>query len=245
MTYDLVAVGDVMLDVHVQDAPAGETVHDAIRVCAGGSAVNAARTAARLGARSAVVGRVGDDPAGAAIGADLRRTGIDPLLEVDAAAATGTVAYVGDGVVADRGANAGFSPETLPAARVTLVSGYLDATAVGAALACAHGLRAIDLQRAGQSPFDADVVLGPKLAVDDFAATHRVVCTTLGARGAVAVRGDERVSVTPSRILAASPRGSGDAFAAAFLLALADELPLQACLERGCAAALALYDQSR
>jgi ribokinase len=238
--YDLLAVGDVMLDVHVPAAPGDGTVHEAIRVRAGGSAANAARAAIRLGARAAVVGRVGDDPAGTAIADDLRRNGIDALLEVDSDAVTGTVAYIGPGVVADRGANAGFRPTELPAARVTLVSGYLDTAAVGAALACAHGVRAVDLQRAGQSAFDAEVVLGPDLVVDDFTAHHRVVCATLGARGALAASGDVRVSAVPAHILAEGPRGAGDAFAAAFLLALADDRSLRACLERGCAAVLEL-----
>jgi ribokinase len=244
MTYDLVAVGDVMLDVHLASAPHDAVVHGAIRVCAGGSAVNVARAARRLGASAAVVGRVGDDPAGVAIADDLRRHGIDALLEVAAGAVTGTVAYVGPGVVADRGANAGFGPGELPAARVTLVSGYLDTDAVAAALAQAHGVRAVDLQRAGQSAFDADVVLGPELAVEDFAAHHRVVCSTLAERGAIAVSGNERVRVVPERILAGSPRGAGDAFAAAFLLALLDDLPLRVSLERGCVGVLALYDDS-
>jgi ribokinase len=244
MTYDLVAVGDVMLDVHVTTAPLSGALHEAIRVCAGGSAVNAARAARRLGARAAVVGRVGDDPAGVALADDLRRTGIDAFLEIDTGAVTGTVAYIGPGVVADRGANAGFTPDELPAGRVTLVSGYLDTAAVGAALAHAQGVRAVDLQRAGQSAFDADVVLGPELEIEDFAARHRVVCTTVGARGARVVRGGERLSVAPERVLPVTPRGAGDAFAAAFLLALADDRPLRACLERGCGTVLALYDDS-
>lgn len=240
MSYDFVAVGDVMLDVHIVTSPAAGSLHEAIRVQAGGSAVNAARAARRLGARAAVVGRVGDDAAGAAIADDLRRSGIDALLEVAATAVTGTVAYIGAGVVADRGANAGFIPVDLPEARVTLVSGYLDTEAVGAALTQAHGLRAVDLQRAGQSAFDADVALGPELDLEDFVARHQVVCATLGAKGAVAARGDDRASVVPARVLAEGPRGAGDAFAATFLLALADERPLAECLERGCAAVLAL-----
>lgn len=238
MIYDLVAVGDVMLDVHVTSAPGDGALHESIRVCAGGSAVNVARAARRLGARAAVVGRVGRGPAGVAIADDLRRDEIDALLAVDSDATTGTVAYIGRGVVADRGANAGFRPGALPAARVTLVSGYLDTEAVGAALSGARGLRAVDLQRPGQSAFDADVVLGPGLAVDDFAGRHRVVCATLGARGALAVSGGERVTVVPTRILPTTPRGAGDAFAAGFLLALADDRPLGECLERGCAAVL-------
>lgn len=240
MAYDFVAVGDVMLDIHVVTAPLDATVHEAIRVRAGGSAVNAARAAQRLGAHTAVVGRVGHDASGVAIASDLRRGGIDAQFEIDADAVTGTVAYIGTGIVADRGANAEFSPVELPDARVTLVSGYLDASAVGAALGLATGLRAVDLQHPGQSAFDADVVFGPELDVDDFSTRHHVVCATLGARGALAVRGTERVSVVPTRILAESPRGSGDAFAAAFLLALADERPLRECLELGCAAVLEL-----
>ena len=239
VTYDLVAVGDVMLDVHVPAAPLDGVVHDAIRVRAGGSAVNAARCARRLNATAAVVGGVGDDAAAAAIRDELRRAHIDALLET-AAGATGTVVYVGAGVVADRGANAGFRPRELPAARVTLVSGYLDEQAVHDALAHAAGLRALDLQRPGQPGFAADVVLGPGIPVDELAARHQVVCSTLGAGGAVAVRGAERVEVAVPCVLAESPRGAGDAFAAAFLLALADGRELRSCVQRGCEAALRL-----
>ena len=235
--YDLAAVGDVMLDVYAPSLPLYGAVHDTIRVRAGGSAVNAARTASRLGARAAVVGRVGDDPAGLALAEELRRSGIDTLLEEVADAATGTVVYAGAGVIADRGANAGFTPTHLPPTRVTLVSGYLDPEAVGQALACAEGLRAVDLQRPGQSAFDADVVLGPGLDLDELAGRHRVVCSTLAERGAIAVSGTERVELAPPHVLPESPPGAGDAFAAGFLLALADGHPLRACVERGHAAA--------
>jgi len=158
-SYDFVAVGDVMLDIHVASAPLDGILHAPIRVCSGGSAVNAARAAARLGARAAVVGGVGDDASGAAVRDELHREGIDALLQT-CDAATGTVVYVATGVVADRGANAVFNPETLPAARVTLVSAYLDERAVSEALSCASGLRAVDLQRPGLPVLDADVLLG-------------------------------------------------------------------------------------
>jgi sugar/nucleoside kinase (ribokinase family) len=64
------------------------------------------------------------------------------------------------------------------------------------------------------------------------------VCSTLAAEGAEAVRGDERARVAPGRLLSSSPVGAGDSFAAAFLLGLADRLPLEDCLRRGCEAAL-------
>ncbi len=233
MTYDFVAVGDVMLDIRIAEGPGGATLHAPITVVSGGSAVNAARAARRLGARAAVVGRVGTDAAGTAVAHALRADGIDALLETGLGA-TGTVAYVGGGVVADRGANAGWRPDGLPDARVTLVSGYLDPEAVAAALQQAHGLRAVDLQRPGTRAVGADVVLGPRIALEELADEHRVVCSTLGARGAVAMADGNRVEVAPSHVIAGNPRGAGDAFAAGFLLALADGHPLRECVERGC-----------
>jgi sugar/nucleoside kinase (ribokinase family) len=60
-----VAVGDVFVDVTCATRPPhGERVHSSVALQAGGSAVNAAVCAARLGAMATVVGRVGADPAG-------------------------------------------------------------------------------------------------------------------------------------------------------------------------------------
>ena len=64
MPYDVIAVGDVMLDGTLPAPVAGGRVHGRIELRAGGSAANAALAAARLGASAAVVGRVGADPAG-------------------------------------------------------------------------------------------------------------------------------------------------------------------------------------
>jgi sugar/nucleoside kinase (ribokinase family) len=49
---DLIAVGDVMLDGALPAPVAGDRVHGRIELRAGGSAVNAALAAARLGARA-------------------------------------------------------------------------------------------------------------------------------------------------------------------------------------------------
>ena len=61
MPLDLIAVGDVMLDGALPAPVAGGRVHGRIELRAGGSAANAALAAARLGARAAVIGRVGVD----------------------------------------------------------------------------------------------------------------------------------------------------------------------------------------
>lgn len=221
--YDFVAVGDVMLDVHVP-AAAGR-VHAEARVVVGGSAVNAALAAQELGARTCVVGRVGDDVAGRAVHEKL---GIDAKLEVGVR--TGTTVYVGEAVIADRGANAGFVPAEVPEGRVTLVSGYLDTEGVRAAIELAHGLVAVDLQGRTHELPHVDVVFGEGDA--------DVVVVTRGADEAEARRGGETVRVRPPTLAAEPPPGAGDRFAAAFLLALAAGVSLQTCLDQACAFAV-------
>jgi sugar/nucleoside kinase (ribokinase family) len=123
---DLIAVGDVMLDVFAGAMPPG-AVHGEVRVRGGGSALNAAVAAAGEGAAAAVVGRVGNDPAGTMVRAALEEAGVETRLAVDPALPTGTVVYTGNGVLADRGATAGLLPDDLPAsleAGAVLVSGY-------------------------------------------------------------------------------------------------------------------------
>jgi ribokinase len=235
---DFLAVGDVMLDVRLPAAPAETKQHGVISNVAGGSAVNAARAATRLGARAGVAGGVGDDTIGRVIELELEAAGITSLLTRVSASTTGTAVYSRDAVIADRGANALWTPESLPEARVTLVSGYLPEAARRIALRLAHGLRAVDLQGVAEAAPGADVVIGPELDLDALAPNHRVVCATYGAEGAEAVADGVRASATPPRVLHGSPVGAGDAFAAAFLLALADGAPLEEALRRGCEAAV-------
>lgn len=233
---DFLAVGDVMFDVRLPDTVVGTRHHGEIASGAAGSAVNAARAAVRLGASAAVVGAVGDDMIGKVIVLELEAAGIEPHLERIVTSTTGTVVYGRETVIADRGANALFVPRDLPQARVTLVSGYLTAEARGAALELAGGLRAVDLQDVIEDAPGADVVIGPNIDLALLGPRHRVACSTLAEKGAIAVRGDERAGAEPPRILDASPIGAGDAFAAGFLLALADGQPLEECLRRGCEA---------
>jgi sugar/nucleoside kinase (ribokinase family) len=126
--YDLIAVGDVMLDGTLPAPVAGTRVHGRIELRAGGSAANAAHAAARLGARAAVVGRVGADAAGRLVADSLAADGVEALLAVDPDAPTGCVVVVGGtSIVADPGASARLTPDDLPAtldAEAVLVSGY-------------------------------------------------------------------------------------------------------------------------
>lgn len=128
MPYDLIAVGDVMLDGSLP-APVPEgRVHGRIELRAGGSAANAALAAARIGAHAAVVGRVGADAAGRLLTDELTAAGVEPLLARDGEASTGCVVVVGGtSIVADPGASTRLAPSDVPGsleAGSVLVSGY-------------------------------------------------------------------------------------------------------------------------
>ncbi len=128
MPYDLIAVGDVMLDGTLPAPVAGARVHGRIDLRVGGSAANAAHAAARLEAHAAVVGRVGADAAGRLVADSLAADGVEALLAFDADSPTGCVVVVGEtSIVADPGASARLAPDDLPAsldAGAVLVSGY-------------------------------------------------------------------------------------------------------------------------
>lgn len=134
MRPDVIAVGDVMLDVAVdaEELARGGDVHGDVVVRPGGSATNAAVWAAAEGARVRLHGRVGDDLAGRLIRTAVEERGVDAALAVDPEARTGAVMVAREAwersMVADRGANARLSPDDFPEdleAGAVLVSGYL------------------------------------------------------------------------------------------------------------------------
>jgi sugar/nucleoside kinase (ribokinase family) len=215
----LVTVGDVMVDVVSDRLPgAGERAHGSLRLRAGGSAVNAGLVARELGADVQVVGRVGRDPAGDLVVSALEARGIDAHLGRDDELPTGTAVALRDAVVADRGANARFSPEDLPSplqGDALLVSGF--ALFQEGSREAAHAA----LERFDGNWTAVDLA-SPRLARLDFDA--RVVFAT--EEEAKAVSGlDERFEVVCLKddygVERTAPFGAGDAFAAAFLVAVA------------------------
>jgi sugar/nucleoside kinase (ribokinase family) len=249
-----IAVGDVFIDVLV--AGSG---HDAdVRLAPGGSAVNAALSAAASGAAAEVCGRIGDDSGGRTIQAELAARGVRSSLVLDPDRPTGTFVMVNGEIRVDRGSNAGFLPEHLPhafEADATLVSGYLPAATVAASLersnAAWNALAVADLTQlpsGGNAVFmnedEARTVTGsdPTDAVRLLSERYRLVCVTLGASGAIgALEGQlESVTAEPSQAPGGRP-GAGDAFAAATLVTLAASSSLRDALVVGCrAGALAL-----
>jgi len=216
----LVTVGDVMVDVVAERLPArGERAHGGVQLRAGGSAVNAALVARELGAEAQVVGRVGSDAAGDLVVAMLEGRGVEARLARDADLPTGTAVALADAVMADRGANARLSPEDIPSplrGDALLVSGFAlfqdgSREAALAALAAFEGAwTAVDLAspRLARADFDARVVFATE-------AEARVVSGLDDRYELVCLKDDYGVERT-------SPFGAGDAFAAAFLVALAD-----------------------
>jgi sugar/nucleoside kinase (ribokinase family) len=117
----------VLLDVTTPELSAGAAVHGPVRVRAGGVPVHAALAAVRAGARAAVVGRVGADPAAAAIKDALGRAGVVAQLAEDSECPSGTYVEAGDAIAADRGASAALAPSDIPSplvAGAVLVSGH-------------------------------------------------------------------------------------------------------------------------
>jgi sugar/nucleoside kinase (ribokinase family) len=214
-----VAVGDAFVDVVSDTLPQrGERRHGSVVLRAGGSSVNAALVARSLGAEAQVVGRVGRDPAGDLVVATLEAHGVAALLARDDELPTGTAVALGGAIVADRGANARLSPEDLPAPLVgdaLLVSGFAlfqDGSSEAAQAA---------LQRF-EGAWTAVDLASPSLARLDFEA--RVVFATQAE--AEAVPGlEDRFEIVCRKddygVVRTSPFGAGDAFAAAFLVALA------------------------
>src|SRR5436189_5061149 len=225
-----------MVDVVADRLPsAGERAHGRVQLRAGGSAVNAAFVSRGLGADAQVVGRVGRDPAGDLVVAALEERGVDSRLARDEELPTGTAIALRDGVVADRGANAHLSVGDLPSplrGDALLVSGFalFQEGSRDAALAA--------LERF-EGPWTAVDLASPRLARLDFNA--RVVFAT--QQEAEAVPGlEERFELVCLKggygVERKSPFGAGDAFAAAFLVAVASGVDVVEAQGRARAAAV-------
>jgi 2-dehydro-3-deoxygluconokinase len=259
-----VAVGDVLVDVISGEAPrAEERVHAPVTIRAGGSATNAAVWAAALGASAAVVGRVGADPAGDLVERVLVDRGIEARIARDPELPTGVAVALRTSIVASPGASARLASEDIPdplTGDALLVSGFSlfqrdSAAGARAALDRFEGRSvAVDLAsprlavnldrtlaRANAVFATADEAravtgLDPEDAARDLAARFEVACVKLGEQGAIAVRGDEFLRANADPVTRQSPFGAGDAFAAAFLIGLASDEPLDDVLQSACEA---------
>ena len=73
------------------------------------------------------------------------------------------------------------------------------------------------------------------LVAPDTLVTHfDVACVKLGAAGAIAIRDGRLERTAPDQVLDTAAFGAGDAFAGAFLVALARDEPLDRALRLAC-----------
>jgi ribokinase len=135
------------------------------------------------------------------------------------------------------------------AARAGLERARTDWLAVDAA--SARLVAAFGVDRFFEATGAADVVLvnaeearaltglEPEDAAHALAQRYRIACVKLGSEGAIAATGGELVRASVQAIERADTLGAGDAFAGAFLLALARRTELAAALRSGCDSATA------
>jgi ribokinase len=237
-----VAVGELLVDVVAEGSG-----HEAtIAVRPGGSAFNAAVTAAALGAEATVIGTVGADPGGRMILGELAANGAHAQVSVSPRP-TGTFLLAGGEIRVDRG---GSRELALPAAiegDAVLVSGYLAPETIAAALARAHApWVALDAALLDELPPGGNALVAneeaarrltgaePDQAVRALGERYRLACVTRGALGAVAVLDGEQASAQAEEPVAADSSGAGDAFAAALLVSLARGAGLAEALAEAC-----------
>jgi ribokinase len=241
----VVVIGDLMADVVARhDAPLahGSDTDASTRLRGGGAGGNVAAWLLHAGAEVALVGRVGDDALAA-----IALEGLpDDHVQRAAGERTGVcVVLVGpDGertMLPDAGANAALALDELPEGDVLYLSGYTllrdGSRAAGQralTIARERGMR-IALDLASAAPLarepqfmawagEVDLLLAneDELAVVGRSAAHELVIKR-GARGATWTDGERRIDVPAQPADARDTTGAGDAFAAGFLSAWADD----------------------
>ena len=175
-------MGSANLDlvVDVERVPiAGETVLGGdLRRIPGGKGANQAVAASRLGRRVAMVGRVGDDEAGAMLRAAMDSAGVDTsglLATEDTPSGTALIAVGADGdnaIVVSPGANGRLSSadvenaaDVLGAAKVVLLQLEVPLEAVSAAVRCARGTVVLNPAPAPAAGLPSDLLDGVDVIV--------------------------------------------------------------------------------
>ena len=246
--FDVVVVGSANLDLvatldHLPKP--GETIV-ALDYAehAGGKGVNQAVACARMGARTAFVGCVGNDDAGVFLRGVLENEGIDTtmlrVVDMPTGRAFINVDSRGENeIVVVSGANTQVgvaqNPLVLPTSHVLLMQLEIPLTTVRNALQLARRNGALTVLN--PAPFKAldagvlslvDVIVpnetesaacgGTQVLLD---AGVKTVLTTLGERGAVINTHTSATSIAPHKVVAVDTVGAGDAFIGALSAELA------------------------
>ncbi len=241
------------ITVTVPHMPASDetlTALSLVEYC-GGKGFNQAVAAVRLGAQTAMVGAVGADGAGVALRAALAANHIDATHVVESAEHTGTAVITTDQqdvtIVIVPGANgtvdatdAEDAAELLASADVVVLQGEVAAVASARAAQLARQGGALVVYSPAPVSPDASLVIAY--------ATH--IVANQGEAAALNLKPSERVIITQgvhgalvgNRIIPSfaadvvDPTGAGDAFTAAFAVALAEGADVYEAARQGCAA---------
>ena len=242
--FDVVVVGSCNLDLvstttHLPMP--GETVRAiAYAEHAGGKGLNQAVACARMGARTAFIGCVGNDNAGTMLRDLLDSEGIDTSQLVTVDAPTGrafiTVDASGENtivIVAGANAHVGQTVITVPSSKVILAQLEIPLDVVTWVFAKAQGaIRVLNPAPAAVIPSEllslCDIAVPNETESEAMGGTKyllgsgvNTVITTLGDRGAEISDATSTTAVTPYPVNAIDTVGAGDAFVSALCAELA------------------------
>ena len=248
VAFDVVVVGSANLDLvatldHLPKP--GETiVAQSYAEHAGGKGVNQAVACARMGARTAFVGCVGNDDAGTFLRGVLENEGIDTtmlrVVDMPTGRAFINVDSRGENeIVVVSGANTQVgvaqNPLVLPTSHVLLMQLEIPLATVSAALTLAR--KSGTLTVLNPAPYKSltedvlslvDVIVPNETESAACGGTNALlkagvatVVTTLGEKGAVINTASSETSIAPHKVVAVDTVGAGDAFIGALSAELA------------------------
>jgi ribokinase len=220
----------------------GETVSGAeLERGPGGKGANQALAAARLGARTRFVGRIGTDEL---VLRSLEAEGVDTSGVVRDQGEGGVALIMVDAhgenlILVAPGANARMAPEDVEVGEADAVLCQLeipdDAVRAAAAQASFFCLNAAPA-RSGLE-LEPDLLIVNRYEYEVIGPRGKLVALTLGAEGALLLEGERVVArARPPAIRALDATAAGDAFCAALVISLLEGLERDAALERACAA---------
>lgn len=242
--FDVVVVGSANLDLvaHLDHLPQpGETqLAIGYEEHAGGKGLNQAVACARMGAKTAFVGCVGNDDAGAMLRGVLEHEGIDTSLLRTVDAPTGR-AFINvdkhgeNEIVVVSGANARVTVPSLPPTVVVLMQLEIPLDVVDGVLRGAKEAGAMTVLNpapaavlAPETLAKVDVLLPNETESAALGGTEvllergvRTIVTTLGEHGAAIETAEGRINIAPHRVTPVDTVGAGDAFTGALCAQLA------------------------